>query len=120
MKGDAAWLRGEEVEVNQLDNAANERTYMAWQRTGLAIMIIGVTLHVLAIAIGGSWTEGVPVFSPIMIATGLLTILYGSYRFKRREKQMKHGVYGADRFGPCVICLISIGVASVGLFILLT
>lgn len=118
--GDGEWVNRDEVEVNQLDDAANERTYMAWQRTGLAIMIIGVTLHVLAIDIGGSWTEGIPVFSPIMIATGLLTILYGSYRFKLRERQMKHGVYGADRFGPFAICAIAIGVASVGLFILLT
>lgn len=76
------------------DHLANERTYLAWLRTGISMAALGVAvakfasgrgLH--AVASGG-----------ILILAGLLIAGYGTYRYRAVGRQLDAGLYAPARF----------------------
>ena len=84
------------------DHLANERTFLAWVRTGVAIVVFGFAIGRFAIAIR-QWmqiegqghvvpTSGLSVwFGTVAILAGVLTCLVGLVRYRRTREQIDAG-----------------------------
>ncbi len=76
------------------DHLANERTYLAWLRTGISVAALGVAVAKFApqrgthaIASGG-----------ILIFAGLLLSVCGTLRYKAIGRQLDAGVFASTTF----------------------
>jgi inner membrane protein YidH len=65
---------------------ANERTFLAWVRTALAMFAGGVALHALAVPSTG-WLRGLLVV--VLIGIGALVCLFALVRWARVERAMR-------------------------------
>jgi putative membrane protein len=103
------------------DHLANERIFLAWVRTGVAIVVFGFAIGRFAIAIRQFMqiqghifrTAGLTVwFGAIAIFAGVLLTLAGLLRYRRTRDQLESG-----RFEPAgfLIDLVGILVAMFGL-----
>jgi len=71
------------------DHLANERTYLAWMRTGAAVMALG-----LAIAgFGNTTTTSKVAAAAILVLAGAIGVVYGTVHYRRVGVQIE-----ADRF----------------------
>jgi putative membrane protein len=71
------------------DHLANERTYLAWLRTGAAVMAIG-----LAIAGLGNSTTGASIAAAtVLVVAGAAGVGYGTVHYRRLGDQIE-----SDRF----------------------
>jgi putative membrane protein len=95
------------------DHLANERTFLAWVRTGIATVIFGFAIGRFSIALRefmnlegrGSTTSGVTAwFGVISIVGGVLLILAGLARYRKTRMQID-----TDSFEPAgfVIDIVS-------------
>jgi putative membrane protein len=103
------------------DHLANERTFLAWLRTGLAIVVFGFAIGRFAIAIrqlmqiqGHPFrTAGFTVwFGAIAIFAGVLLTLAGLLRYRRTREQLESGKFEPAGF---LVDLVGILVALFGL-----
>jgi putative membrane protein len=65
---------------------ANERTFLAWVRTALAMVAGGVALHALAVPSTG-WVRGLLVV--VLVGIGALVCLFALVRWARVERAMR-------------------------------
>jgi len=105
------------------DHLANERTFLAWIRTGVAIVVFGFALGRFAIAIR-EWlqleghghfipTSGVSVwFGTVAIFAGVAVCLIGLVRYRRTREQLNSGKFQPAGF---VVDLVAIVTALFGL-----
>ncbi len=95
------------------DHLANERTFLAWVRTGIATVIFGFAIGRFSIALreflhlegGGAATSGITAwFGVISIVGGVLLILAGLSRYRKTRAQLDE-----DTFEPAgfVIDIVS-------------
>jgi putative membrane protein len=84
------------------DHLANERTFLAWLRTGLAIAVFGFAIGRFAIAIRQlteaaghpAPTSGVSVwFGTAAIMAGVLLTLLGLFRYRQTRRQLDAGQF---------------------------
>jgi putative membrane protein len=86
------------------DHLANERTYLAWVRTGIGIMAFGFvvvkfSLFVKQIAVVLQTKTVTPshgysnIIGIILVALGILAILFAFLQYRKTEKQLKTGSY---------------------------
>jgi len=103
------------------DHLANERTFLAWVRTGVAIVVFGFAIGRFAIAIRQlaqiqgreSRTEGLSVwFGTVAIIGGVLLTLAGWLRYRRTRDLLNSGKFESAGF---VIDLAGILTALFGL-----
>jgi putative membrane protein len=103
------------------DHMANERTFLAWLRTGLAIVVFGFAIGRFAIAIrqfmqlqGHTFNSAGPTvwFGAIAIFGGVLLTLAGLLRYRRTRAQLESGKFEPAGF---LIDLVGILVALFGL-----
>jgi putative membrane protein len=79
------------------DHLANELTFLAWTRTSLGIFAFGCAIaqfggsnHIQIISKKSSH-EMRPIVSPlVLIGCGILTLIYGIYRYYRINRQITH------------------------------
>ncbi|MGY1606622.1 YidH family protein [Geodermatophilus sp. SYSU D00700] len=91
---------------------ANERTLLAWLRTGLALVAGGVAVASYVPSLGTAWGGGAVGLA--LVATGLGTALAGYARWRDNERAI-----AADRplpTGPATTAL-TVGVVLVVLFV---
>jgi putative membrane protein len=105
------------------DHLANERTFLAWIRTGVAIVVFGFALGRFAIALR-QWiqfeghgrvipTSGVSVwFGTVAILGGVAVCLVGLARYRRTREQLNSGKFEPAGF---VIDLVAIVTMLFGL-----
>ncbi|AKA74205.1 DUF202 domain-containing protein [Saccharolobus solfataricus] len=86
--------------MSNSDHLANERTLLAWIRTGIALIGFGFViakfvlfLHILKPT---STTQSISViYGEVMIILGVITILYGLYAYLAYEKDLERvALYG--------------------------
>lgn len=112
---------GDVISNRASDHLANERTFLAWVRTGVAIVVFGFAIGRFAIAIrqlmqiqgGSSTTGGISVwFGTAAIIGGVALTLAGLVRYRHTRAQLEAG-----RFAPAgfVVDLVGILTALFGL-----
>jgi putative membrane protein len=84
------------------DHLANERTFLAWVRTGAAIVVFGFAIGRFSIAIRQLTAfQGHPTHSSglsvwmgaIVIATGVVLVVAGLLRYRKTRAQLEAGQF---------------------------
>lgn len=65
---------------------ANERTFLAWLRTTLALIAAGVAVDVLDLGVGGSVARGL---SALLLGLGVLCPVLAFWRWAASERAMR-------------------------------
>jgi putative membrane protein len=103
------------------DHLANERTFLAWVRTGIAVVVFGFAIGRFAIAIReflqiqGHVSAGAGLsvwFGTIAIIGGVALTLAGLLRYRRTRAQLESGNFEPAGF---LVDLVGILVALFGL-----
>ncbi|WP_408897296.1 YidH family protein [Nocardioides sp. R1-1] len=83
-----AWVYDGGEEPDYRFSFANERTYLAWLRTALALIASGVAVDLVA----PPETDGRSrVLAVLLVALGMLCALLAVVRWARAERAMRHG-----------------------------
>ncbi len=101
-----AWVYGEGEEPDYRFSFANERTYLAWVRTALALLAGGVALH----AVTDLPNRGV--IAAVVIVLAMLASGLGFLRWAAAERAMRRSrpLHG---FGPVATLAVGVAVVSV-------
>ncbi|GAM17432.1 hypothetical protein SAMD00019534_006070, partial [Acytostelium subglobosum LB1] len=92
------------------DHLANERTYLAWVRTGLSAIALGVALA----KIGSSKVGGI-----VFVVLGTIFLLYSPVRYFQVYKQLLKGKFAPNRVGTIIFILLGIAAAVTALVVVL-
>lgn len=100
---------------------ANERTFLAWVRTGLSMVTIAVAA---AQFIAPEEREGlhlVTLFSILLVASGVGATVLAGIQFLRSREQINSGVYrsGTTAIGLTVGITVVAGLIAVGIILFL-
>lgn len=100
---------------------ANERTFLAWIRTGLSMLAIGIAA---AQFIGRDEVNGlhlVTIFSLFLAVSGVALTIFGGVQFSRGRDQINTGTYESSTtaVGLTVALAIIAGVLGIGIIMLI-
>jgi putative membrane protein len=109
------WVYDEGREPDPRFSLANERTFLAWVRTALAMFAGGVALHALAVP-SSSWLRGLLVF--VLIGVGGLVCLFALLRWARVERAMRRGD-PLPSFGLGIVMALALLLVAVLLLVVL-
>ncbi|RRQ25014.1 DUF202 domain-containing protein [Rhodococcus sp. Eu-32] len=89
---------------------ANERTFLAWIRTALALLAGGVAIKALPLDIAPLLRAAVSI---ALVATGTVGALHAWFTWFRAERAMRQGepLPAASGTTPLALALVSIGLA---------
>lgn len=93
---------------------ANERTFLAWIRTALALLAAGVALDIVELSVGSTVQHTMAV---LLIVLGLVCAVLGWVRWALAERSMRRG-QPLPSFGFAAI--ITLGMAVISLAAILT
>ena len=96
------------------DHLANERTFLAWTRTGLGLAALGVALAQLIDSEGAIATAG----GVLMVLAGIGAMAYGTLRYQEVRRGLMEGRYPVAKWEVLVMAAIVI-LASIGGILLL-
>ena len=110
------------------DHLANERTFLAWVRTGAAIVVFGFAIGRFAIAIRQlSALQGHPVrtagisvwLGSLTIGAGVLLVVAGLARYHKTRTQLDSGTFQPAGFVLDLITILTVvfGLALAGYLI---
>ena len=110
------------------DHMANERTFLAWVRTGAAIVVFGFAIGRFSIAIRqltalqghGVRTAGISVWMGSgTIVAGLLLVVAGLMRYRKTRARLDAGTFEPAGFGLDLLTILTvlIGLALAGYLI---
>jgi putative membrane protein len=109
------------------DHLANERTFLAWMRTSLAIITFGIGLNrfslylnELARAGGPPMRTGTGRLGIAMVALGMGLLAWGAIRHETTRRQIDAREFTAARRSPFVVTVVILLFASIALFLLMT
>ena len=97
------------------DHLANERTFLAWIRTALAVIGLGVLVGKL-IETDGLVAE---VIGIAMVGFGAAMLIYSISRYERTITLLNEGQFSAARWGPIVLAALGLFIAVGALILLL-
>lgn len=86
---------------------ANERTYLAWFRTGLTLIALGVAASQFLTVTTLTGARLIPLFSTLVIAVGVGFVLVGGWRYWRGQSRIDAG-----RFAPAGLSVVVTSVAA--------
>jgi putative membrane protein len=82
------WVYGSGAEPDYRFSFANERTFLAWIRTALALLAGGVALHALDPAFGELTQRALAL---LLVLLGLFCAVVSWFRWARAERAMRRG-----------------------------
>ena len=82
------YVYGEGEEPDYRFSLANERTFLAWLRTTLALLAAGVAVDVIDIGVPAAMTTGL---AAMLLALGALCPLLAFLRWAMAERAMRRG-----------------------------
>lgn len=91
------------------DHLANERTYLAWLRTALAVLGAGAILVRLTVTEGGVTAAA----AAVTVAAGVIVLGYGTFRYYRVRAQLDHEDFTPSSRGPLVMTAVVIVAVAV-------
>ncbi|MDH6126537.1 putative membrane protein [Kitasatospora sp. GP82] len=97
------------------DHLANERTYLAWLRTGISVAALGVAVAKFAPHRG----VHAVVAGAILIFAGLLVSAYGTVRYRSIGEQLEAGVFAPARSAVITATTVITLVALIAVVILI-
>jgi putative membrane protein len=99
---------------------ANERTYLAWWRTGIAALAAGFAIGRLLpeVVDGSAWPY--VALGVALLAAGVIAIAYGLVRFRALDAALRDGTDGGGDRVLLVLAGIgvAVGVASIALVLI--
>jgi len=116
----------EDKNLNSRDHLANERTFLAWIRTSIAIIAFGFVIEKfslfmkqLSFILGKGVGETLP-SSPgysalvgiLLVAFGTMLSVLGLFKFKKNQKQIDQGKYQTSSLLEVILTLIIFVVGS--------
>ena len=90
------------------DHLASERTFLAWVRTALAVVGLGILLGKL-VDTDGLLAE---IMGLAMVGFGAGMLVYSVIRFERVTTLIAAGRFSPARWGPVVLAALGIAVAA--------
>jgi putative membrane protein len=81
------WVYGSGEEPDYRFSFANERSYLAWIRTSLALLAAGVAVDVVNLKIPSGTQRGL---ATLLVLLGLLSALVSWIRWALAERAMRH------------------------------
>jgi putative membrane protein len=112
------------------DHAANERTYLAWVRTGITVMVLGFVVdkfELFLASLGGLLagkthvmvkSYGSEYISLALVLLGVLVIVAGALRFFRVRAQIESDA-GLQFSGSTLAIVLSLTLVAFGFYLLL-
>lgn len=115
------------------DHMANERTFLAWIRTSIGIMVLGFVVERFALFIkqisfllGTSYSQLFPntsaslqgyssIFGIFLVALGVIISLLAFIQYKKVEKQIESNTYQTPKF---LNVILTLSVVLIGVFLL--
>jgi len=97
------------------DHLANERTFLAWVRTSLGVVGLGVVV-VKLVAEDAVVTE---LAGLIFIALGVVGLAYSLTRYRRVADHLQNGLFPIARVGPWALTAVALLVAAVATLMIL-
>ena len=99
----------ENIDSTARDHLANERTFLAWVRTALGLVGLGVLLERL----GAGSDQGIAVAAGVgFISFGGLTLIYAVSRYLWVARHLERGMFPVAIRGPIVIAFGALLVAA--------
>jgi putative membrane protein len=96
------------------DHLANERTYLAWLRTALAVVALGAVLAKLP----GARSASVTAAAALALTFGSLALAYGTRRYYLVRRDLERNEFTPAGRGPLVVSVIAC-LCGVAVFVLL-
>ena len=110
------FVYGEGEEPDYRFSFANERTYLAWIRTALALLAAGVALDVVDLSIPAAAQHAIAV---LLVALGLLCAVAAWVRWALAERAMRRGrplpAFGYGALFTLAIVVAALLLAAFGL-----
>lgn len=97
------------------DHLANERTFLAWVRTALAVIGLGVLLGKL-VETDGLLAEFIGL---AMVGFGAAMLIYSVIRFEQVTAKLAVGKFPIARWGPLSLAMLGVAVAICAIILLL-
>jgi putative membrane protein len=97
------------------DHLANERTYLAWLRTGISVAALGVAVAKFAPHRG----IHAVVSGLILLFAGVLVAAYGTYRYRSVGQRLDTGLYAPARFGAVTAATVVTLLALIAVVVLI-
>jgi putative membrane protein len=113
---------------NVRDHLANERTYLAWVRTGIALTSFGVVIAKLRFLLGNGPTENSHTgthstwLGLAFAGCGILTILFAIFHYEHSRRAIEKGGY-RSLAGPLYVftgIILLLGVAAIAYLLTLS
>ena len=107
------------------DLLASERTFLAWARTGLGFIALGVALEKVEAFAAISPTllhlsdSRTKLAAGILVGTGSLTVVHGTVRYYGALRLLQEGKFRPNTGGIALMAITSIGIALSGTALLM-
>jgi putative membrane protein len=100
-----------EAEPDYRFSLANERTYLAWIRTGLALIAGGIAIRIFITDVHAGWLVHVAAVGPALLG-GILAVT--SYRhWVQVQEAMRRGEGLPSQQGPLILTVGMVGLSAV-------
>lgn len=108
------WVYGSGSEPDHRFSLANERTFLAWIRTSLALLAGGVAVDAIDLSIGDTWQR---VLAVALIVLGVFCAVTSWTRWARSERAMRNGDFlpAMSEGAVLTVALVAISVVLLAL-----
>ncbi len=106
------WVYGEGEEPDYRFTFANERTFLAWLRTALALIAAGVAVDALNLPLGEAVQR---LIAALLVSLGALSAASAWLRWARSERAIRRGT---QLPAPVLTIVLTVAMVTVGLLVL--